>query len=273
MNGVLLTHRGSVRVSKEQLLQIEPPAATNTWKPVAHGILVNTLAEVLSTRGITVKKEEYAVQRQGNILFGVMDLAWGSTIDYYAALGLRTSNDKSFAIQIAIGARVVVCDNLLMSGELIALKRKHTAGLELAGELAGGVDRYMLGYEQLRKGIARLKQSEVSVTEVRELIFTVFTRKIVPLRLFPHIAGNYARNEDWPKPISLWDVHTVFTLFLKKLTPAVAFAAHVKLGKFFALGEPFAARPEHPVDPARVGCFSSRRNEEGTPLSIRPASC
>jgi hypothetical protein len=55
---------------------------------------VNTLTEILSNRGIEGKREEYAIQRQGNILFGVMDLFWGGTVDYYAALGLRTSNDK-----------------------------------------------------------------------------------------------------------------------------------------------------------------------------------
>jgi hypothetical protein len=153
MNGVLLTHRGSVRVPKEQLMQIVPPAPTGTWKPVAHGVLVNTLTKVLSNRGLAIKKEDYAIQREGNLLFDVMDLRWGGTMDYYAALGLRTSNDKSFAIQIAIGARVIVCDNLLLSGELIALKRKHTAGLDLREELTAGVRRYELGYEELGKGI------------------------------------------------------------------------------------------------------------------------
>src|SRR6266849_8073596 len=73
--GTLITHRGAVRIPKAELMTIEPPAATDTWKPVAHGVLVNTLTDVLSTRGIAVKREEYAVQRQGHILFGVMDLA------------------------------------------------------------------------------------------------------------------------------------------------------------------------------------------------------
>jgi len=143
MSATLITHRGAMRMPKAELMKIEPLAATNTWKPVAHGVLVNTLTEVLSSRGIEVRKEEYAVQRDGNILFAVMDLFWGGTMDYWAALGLRTSNDKSFAIQIAIGARVVVCDNLMLSGELLALKRKHTAGLELVEELTASVRRYI----------------------------------------------------------------------------------------------------------------------------------
>src|SRR5262249_22879244 len=233
MSGTLITQRGSVRIPKEELMKIEPPAPTGTWKPVAHGVLINTLTDVLSSRGLAVKREEYAVQREGNILFGILDLAWGETGEFYAAVGVRTSNDKTFAIQLAIGARVVVCDNLLMSGELIALKRKHTAGLDLAEELTAGVRRYELGYQQLGKGIERLRHQEISLTETRELIFNVFTRKLVPLRLFPQVAGNYANNEDWPHLISTWDIYNVFTLMLKRLTPAVAFTAHIKLGKFF----------------------------------------
>ncbi|MBI3798034.1 MAG: DUF932 domain-containing protein [Deltaproteobacteria bacterium] len=261
MSGTLITHRGAVRIPKEELMQIQPPAPTDTWKPVAHGVLVNTLTEVLFNRGIVVKKEEYAIQRDGNLLFGVMDLAWGGTMDYYAALGLRTSNDKTLAIQIAIGARVIICDNLLMSGELIALKRKHTAGLDLVEELNAGVRRYELGYQQLGKGIERMKQCKISLTEVRELIFNVFARKILPIRLFSHIAGNYANNADWPKLISLWDVHNVFTFMLKKLKPSVAFEANVRLGKFFELGEPRLPRGEQLVNPTDVGYSLSQREE------------
>lgn len=147
MAGTLITHRGAVRIPKEALMTIEPPAATGTWKPVAHGVLVNTLTQVLSSRRLGITKEEYAIQRSGNILFGVLDLAWEETDECHAALGLRTSNDKTFAIQIAIGARVIVCDNLLMSGELIALKRKHTAGLALTDEITRAIRRYELGYE------------------------------------------------------------------------------------------------------------------------------
>lgn len=135
MSGLLIAHKGAMKVSKEALLQIGAPQPTKSWRPIPHSTLVNTLGKVLSSRGLTVKREEYAVQRDGNLLFGVLDLAWGETAEYYAALGLRTSNDKTFCIQIAIGARVIVCDNLLLSGELIALKRKHTAKLDLVEEL------------------------------------------------------------------------------------------------------------------------------------------
>jgi len=67
MGGILRTHRGSVRIGNAELLQIEPPAPTDTWKPVAHRVLVNTLTKVPSTRGMAVKKEEHARVREGNL--------------------------------------------------------------------------------------------------------------------------------------------------------------------------------------------------------------
>lgn len=236
MSGVLIAHRGSVRVGKAELMQIEPPAATATFKPVAHSVLINTLTDILSNRGLQVSREEYAIQRAGNVLFGVMDLAWGQTAEYSAALGLRTSNDKTLAIQIAIGARVVVCDNLLMSGELIALKRKHTAGLELANELHAGVVRYEYGYRQLGQGIERLKGRPMTLLEAREMIFTLFARRILPIKLFQKVAPEYLDTRRECRGITAWDVNNSCTAALKKLpSPAVAFEANVKLGKFFGL--------------------------------------
>src|SRR5215510_10092014 len=178
MSGLLITHRGAVRIAKAELMQIEPPAGTATWKPVAHRVLVDSLTHVLSSRGLMVRKEEYAIQREGNILFGVIDLAWGETTEYYAAVGLRTSNDKTFCIQIAVGARVIVCDNLLMSGELIAVKRKHTANLDLMEELVVGIRKYELGYQQYQKQIRVLQGESWQPQEARERIYEVFARKV-----------------------------------------------------------------------------------------------
>ena len=53
-----------------------------------------------------------------------------------------------------------------MSGELIALKRKHTAGLDLIEELTAGARRYELGYAQLGKGIECLQRCAISLKDV-----------------------------------------------------------------------------------------------------------
>jgi hypothetical protein len=68
----LFVHRGATRVSREQLRDFETPPATATWKPIPHATLVGAIHEELVHRHITVVKEEYAVQRRNNMLFGVM---------------------------------------------------------------------------------------------------------------------------------------------------------------------------------------------------------
>lgn len=150
-------------------------------------------------------------------------------------MGLRTSNDKTLAIQIAIGARVVVCDNLLMSGELIALKRKHTSGLELAGELHAGVIRYEYGYRQLGQGIERLRRCSISLVEAREMVFNIFAQRILPVKLFPRVAREYVKDSRACRGISAWAVQNSCAAALKTLKPSVAFVANVKLGTFFDL--------------------------------------
>ncbi len=237
MNGLLITHRGAQKVPKEALYKIAPPTGTSTWKPIAHSEFVDSLTTTLHAQGLVVRKEEYAVQRDGKLLFGVLDLAWQETQEFAAALGLRTSNDKSFAIQIAVGVRVMVCDNLAFSGDLIALKRKHTAGLNLPVELVSAIERYVHNFDILKRGITQLKKTSVSLRTARALVFSVFARRIVPLRLFHYVAPAYAKDVTRDNGITLWDVHNCFTQALQRLSPCLSFEANIQLGKFFQLTE------------------------------------
>jgi len=130
-DALLLTHCGAQRVTRADLAVISAPARTATWVPIKHSDLLDALHAELARRDLQVRREQYAVQHQGRRLFGTLDLAWEDTGESAAALGLRTANDKSMALQLAIGLKILVCDNLCFAGDLIALKRKHTAGLDL----------------------------------------------------------------------------------------------------------------------------------------------
>lgn len=230
MSGLLLTHRGSTTVPREALYEIVPPAPTKSWTPIAHGTLIDSLVAVLAARGLAVKREEYAIQREGKILYGVMDLAWGETDDFYAAIGIRTSNNKVFPLQLAIGIRVLVCDNLAFHGDLIALRRKHTGKLDLDHELSLGVDRYIYGYEKFARHMQTLQSMVLTPLEAREQIYRAFAQKLVPMRLFLDVAPPYLAMTECP---TSWDVLNSFTSAAKKLKPTVQFEATVRLGHLF----------------------------------------
>ncbi len=240
MIGTLITHSGATSVTARELASIEPPPATKSWKPVRHGELVSVIRDQLATRGLAIRAESYAVQRDGALLFGVLDLAWHANGEFAAALGLRTGNDRSMSIQIAVGMRVFVCDNLAFAGDLIALRRKHTAGLDLPREIGGAIDRYQEGVVALEHGIDRLQRTEISDRTAKEMIFDVFAQAILPVRFFrPAVDLYFDPPNDAPDvtPRTLWGLHNAMTRQVKRIPSGPAFQATVRLGKLFGLGQ------------------------------------
>ena len=108
-HGQLLSHIDTDLVTREQLALVETPDTTRSFKPVPHIELIDTLEHVLRLNHITIRKEQFALRRDGATLFGVLLLAYQDTPDGMAALGLRTSNNRTMSIQLCAGLSVPVC--------------------------------------------------------------------------------------------------------------------------------------------------------------------
>jgi len=234
-DALLLTHCGAERVTRADLARIAAPARTATWVPIKHSDLLDAVHAELARRGLAVRREQYAVQHQGTMLFGTLDLDWYDTGESAAALGLRTANDKSMALQLAIGLKIFVCDNLCFAGDLIALKRKHTAGLDLARELVQALDRYQAGMPTLRAGIRRLQATPLTAQDAKAWIYDVFAQHLVPLRYFPQVVQTYHTVTVPRYGPTLWALHNAVTTHLQTLPPGPAFRATVRLGQLCGL--------------------------------------
>jgi hypothetical protein len=232
---LLLTHCGAQRVTRADLARIAAPARTATWVPIKHSDLIEALHAELARCALQVREEQYAVQHQGTLLFGTLALVWDDTGETAAAIGLRTANDKSMALQLAIGLKVVVCDNLCFAGDLIALKRKHTAGLNLPSELARALDRYQAGLLTLRAGVHRLQATALPTQDAKAWFYDIFAQRLLPLRYFPQVVQTY---HDVTVPrygATLWALHNAITTHLQTLPPGPAFRATVRLGQLCGL--------------------------------------
>jgi Domain of unknown function (DUF932) len=237
MSGTL-SYAQSTLVSREQLMTIPPPPATSTWRPIAHGDLVSAIDRQLLVRGITIQRETFAVQRDGARLFAVLDLSLESSGEGCAAMGIRTANDRSMALEIAVGVKVFVCDNLAFSGDLIALRRKHTAKFDLNADISRAIDRYQAHLLALQRTIATAREDQISDEEAKCLIFEAFQDEILPIRYFKQVAGTYFHpSEEMTdvQPRTMWGLHNAFTRTVRQMAPAPAFEATTELGKFFGL--------------------------------------
>ena len=233
-----LSSANSQLVTRQQLLAIPAPPSTPTWRPIPHADLIDALDRQLRVRGIAITAEQFAVQREGARLFAVLDLSLERTEEFCASIGIRTANDRSLALEVAVGLRVFVCDNLTFAGDLIALKRKHTIRFDLNADLSRAVDRYQAYLGALQQNIVRVRETSLSDPEAKALIVDAFRQEILPIRLFRSVTGAYF--DPGPdmmdvQPRTLFGIHNAFTRAVRQMAPAPAFEATTQLGKFFGL--------------------------------------
>ncbi|MDT8067960.1 MAG: DUF932 domain-containing protein [Terriglobia bacterium] len=235
-HGQLLSHVDTDLVTREQLRMIATPEFTNTFHPIPHAELVDTLDLVLAKNQIQILDEKFAVRRDGSVLFGVLQLAYGDCPEGQAALGLRTSNNKSFAIQICAGLSVLVCDNLAFRGDMIALCRKHTSGLELRTELSRAVLRFEEHFGILAGEIAHLKEHTLEDQEAKAFIHDAFIRGIMPIRFLPEVSTAYFQPQ-LPEfePRTSWSLHNAFTGAAKAMPMTTRLQAIQELGQLFGM--------------------------------------
>jgi len=240
-HGQLLSHVDTDLVTREQLALVETPAATRSFKPVPHIELIDTLDEVLGLNQILIRKEQYALRRDGSTLFGVLQLVYENTEDGIAALGLRTSNNKTMSIQICAGLCVFVCDNLVFRGDLIALNRKHTSGLVLRTELSNAVLRFQEHFGRLTTEIDVLKRQELTDTQAKAIIHDVFARGVFPIRLFREVSQAYFGPLAEGAGCTKWILHNAFTVVAKEMPITTRMPAIQELGRYFGMSNEASA--------------------------------
>ena len=234
--GTLLSHIDTDLVTREQLALVETPEATRSFKPVPHIELVETLEHVLKLNNITIRKEQFALRRDGLTLFGVLQLQYQDTPDGMAALGLRTSNNRKLSINLVAGMSVFVCDNMVFRGDLIALNRKHTAGLHLRTEINHAILRFQDHFGRLISEIAALKENSLSDTDAKAVLHDVFVKGILPIRLLPDASNLYFEPfVDEFRPRTAWSLHNAFTAVAKEMPITTRIPAIQDLGRYFGM--------------------------------------
>ena len=237
-HGQLLSHVDTDLVSREQLALVKTPEPTASFKPVPHIQLIETLDNALQAHRITIRKEQFALRRDGSTLFGVLQLAYRDTPDGMAALGLRTSNNKTMSIQICAGLSVFVCDNMVFRGDLIALNRKHTARLQLPTELDRAILRFQDHFGRLTGEIDHLKELPLTDLDAKAIIHDVFVQGILPIRHMPDVSTLYFEPSlDDFRPRNAWSLHNAFTFIAKEMPITTRVPAIQELGRYFGMSD------------------------------------
>lgn len=196
MNGLIL-HCGSEIKSREEVFSIPTPLATESYVPLSYESLVTRIEKQLAVEGIKITSEKLALGRNGQRMFGLMELEMPELprTDYAAVLGFRNSYDRSTSTGIVLGASVLVCDNLSFSGDM-KFERKHTAGLlkDLTWIIAETVSALPAKFAAQSKTFEVYKETPLTDRQVHDLLIQFYDRRAINVT---HIPGLL---QEWREP-------------------------------------------------------------------------
>lgn len=228
----LTVHAGGKFATRDDLALIEVPGATDSYTPVPH----NHLAETLLTIGQdilkehTLESEQYALAREGNQMFGVLTFK-GEHSEMGLSIGFRNSYDKSMAIGIAIGAKVFICDNLALSGEITVL-RKHTGNVwaSLEDVAISTLYRSQKNFQKIVEDAEFLKNEKISDTGAFQFMGLLYGKGVLTPRQLPVVKREWLRpsHEDF-QPRNMWSFYNACTEAMKSYPPVLVMEKHVKL--------------------------------------------
>lgn len=216
MTATLVTHCGAVQVDRRDLDRIDAPPPTETWFPVRHADVIDSVTRTLGAAGFEIAKQTYALSHGNHRMFSTMDLAVPLHTGVSLAIGIRNSTDKTFPLGFCAGNRVFVCDNLAFSAELL-VKRKHTRfGQERFRE---AIVEAVTNLDQFRKAetsrIKFMEHKEIDDVAAESLILRAYDRGLIPHTALQPVLKEWREPSfdfgDWQ---TLWRLYNAFTTVL-----------------------------------------------------------
>ncbi len=186
----------AVPVKVKELADVPCPAPTDTWSPIPHAEVVDVLTKRVREKGLRVRDQQLTlvdgalypspgvkVEIKGARLFGKLDLEPIPGVEFpdgcIPSLGVRNSTDKSYALSILAGARVLVCSNGVLAGEYV-VTRRHTSGIDLGESIDRALDMFMESVKDFGELYELLRGQRLSMTKAKSLVVDCAAAGAIP---------------------------------------------------------------------------------------------
>ena len=245
-------YSGARQVNREELDQVEAPAATATWFPVQHSVVFDAVSSALGEAGFVVKRVQFWLYRKNGRMFAAVDLtnelAPGATL----SIAVRNSIDRSLPLGCSAGNRAVVSDNLAFLCDILVAK-KHTLNgrARFEGEITRAVRTLSAFHKHERERVLALQQRMIADETAEAIMLRAFEKRHVSARTLPLVISQWREpsHEEF-KPRSAWSLLNAFTTAISsraKSNPQEYSRTTMRLGGLIdaALGLRAFALPAH----------------------------
>ena len=237
VGSTMVLHRGGQAATLQDLAAVPLPQKTDSYTPVSHYDLATNACrvgqELLEHRGWRLDGAQFGLANEGQRMFGLV--AFRNGIDGMGlAVGFRNSYDKSMSVGFAIGARVFVCDNLALAGDLVIF-RKHTGNLidHLQDQLVLTFHKSQSTFDQLVDDRQVMLDHPIHEEEGFELLGRAYGRGLLKPRSFVGVVDQWRNPEHEEfRPRNLWSLYNGFTEVYKALPNTELMQRHLDLHRF-----------------------------------------
>ena len=229
-------------VSRDEVARTDTPSSTQTWRPVPHIDVIEAVTEVVRAHNWKIEGEKYGLAREGQKMFGVMEISRSSSPEWHRCIGIRNSHDKSFAVGLSAGIVVCVCTNMAFGGTTV-IKRRHTSGIvlaELIDRAVAALEDDFLTVETVAEDLKDtcLKNDD----EARSCIVRAAELGVINSCDILPVFHEFKKpsHEEFQEP-TRWSLLNAFTETVKKYTPQRVDHSYLALNRAFGLdGRPAA---------------------------------
>jgi hypothetical protein len=216
-------------INREELQTIHTPEATATHRPIAHHTVIDGIEEALSYRHISIVASQFAVSKDGQKMFGLLEVNqdWEG-IRY--AIACRNAHDKSMRLSLVAGYRVMICSNMAISGEFRPAMAKHSKHVNFEEVITIAIDRVQRHFKPMQQQIQQWKDTELSDDQARLVLYKMFVEGEFPKRMLPDVHKHYFQPQyEAFEPRNLWSLSNALTSAVKEIEPTKQYMVTAKI--------------------------------------------
>lgn len=225
------------KTTKQQLITVPVPQDTRTYKAISNSQLIDLTLNSIEKAGFILDSEQYSSAREGQIANGKFTIQNVADSEMKLQIAFQNSYNKQISLKYAIGAKIIICSNGLVHGDMGTFKRKHQGTVQefAPNAIVEYIKRSGDLFIQMQKEREEMKKIELTKRTKAELIGRMFIENEI---IQSTQLGLISKEIQFPtynynSPNSLWELYQFTTSALRDIHPILYMEKHMEAHKFF----------------------------------------
>lgn len=227
-----------------QLLAVPKPIATNTYSPISHDEIHDTIMKEIKDNAFSLTNT-YIKSRNGKnciVMYSLVDdLASYQDPEIGIRVGFKNSYDRTMSFGFALGSEVFICGNGMVSGEYTIKKQHRMKDVSIyAKELIHNYFGQIRAEHNDNLAFAKeLKSRDVTEADAQRIIGELFiNNKIITQAQLRKMSSEMYNSDKFNSfkngnDITAWDLYNHGTESLKTSANFNLFNRHIEYNEYF----------------------------------------